>query len=196
MNRSTVAVLCVLVGVPACEAAPPPAAELCGAPHDPSTSPFALDHAVKRYAAPDVVLVDEDGDPVPLADALAGDGPVAMNFIFTTCTTICPIMSAAFAGLRGEPGVRLVSISIDPEHDRPRVLKSYAARFGPAPSWHFYTGTSEDIRTVLAAFDAQTGDKANHRPFSLVRRAGADGWTRLDGLPSARALRHELGMAP
>ena len=94
----------------------------------------------ERYTVPDVVLIDASGTPVALRTLLESDQPVALNFIFTTCTTICPVMTATFAQMRRELGeaagqVRLVSISIDPEYDRPEVLKEYAARFGAGAGW-------------------------------------------------------------
>jgi protein SCO1/2 len=149
-----------------------------------------------RLQPPDVSLVDQDGRPVRLPDLLTGDAPVALEFVFTTCTTICPVMSASFAGLQrhaGElPGLRLISISIDPEQDRPAVLRAYAARFHASPAWRFYTGTEADVRAVLVAFDAFSGGKANHRPLTFVRGAGGETWTRLDGLATGDDLAREL----
>ena len=68
--------------------------------------------------------------------------PLALNFIFTTCTTICPVMTATFSGLRRRLGseaeeLRMVSISIDPERDRPATLKAYAERFKAPAAWRF-----------------------------------------------------------
>ena len=167
-------------------AAPPP-----GAPGRPARDPLA--RSVKRYAVPRVTLLDQDGRSVQLRDVLAPDRPVALNFIFTTCTTICPVMSATFAGLRerlgdGDGGLRMISITIDPEHDRPAVLKAYARRFGADPAWSFYTGSPEEVRNVLTAFEALAGDKVEHRPVTLLRSAHGEEWVRLDGLAGAGEL--------
>jgi protein SCO1/2 len=99
-------------------------------------------------------------------------------------------MAAGFAGLRKRLGasLQLVSISIDPEHDRPAALKAWAARFGGDAGWRLYTGSAEDIRAVLEAFDASRGDKSNHQPFTLLRRANAREWVRVDGLASTEVL--------
>jgi protein SCO1/2 len=144
-----------------------------------------------------VTLLDQDGKRVPLAEALAPGGPVALNFIFTTCTSICPVMSATFASLRRQLGadgedLRMVSISIDPEHDRPAQLAAYARRFEADGRWRFYTGTAADVRTVLAAFDVLPSDKTAHQPVTMFRAAGARDWIRIDGLASAAALAGEL----
>jgi protein SCO1/2 len=145
------------------------------------------------YAVPDVELIDATGSPVGLRALLATDQPVAVNFIFTTCTTICPVMSATFAQLRRELGpeadrIRLVSITIDPEHDTPAVLASYAEHFGAPPGWSFLTGSPADVERVLRTFDAWTGSKTSHRPVTLLHRQGSGEWVRLEGLGSGAAL--------
>jgi protein SCO1/2 len=122
---------------------------------------------------------------------------VAVNFIFTTCTTICPVMTATFAQMRRALGpdagrVRLVSISIDPEYDRPQVLKSYGERFGAGGDWSFLTGDSGDVQRVLRAFAADNGSKMNHRPLTLLRAGGGGEWVRIDGLASGSQLAGEV----
>jgi protein SCO1/2 len=144
------------------------------------------------YTLPNLTLVDQDGRRVAVSEVLDGAGPVAVNFIFTSCTTVCPVLSATFAALDGkqEGGapIRRVSISIDPEHDRPAVLKAYAAQFHAAPGWRFYTGDADDIRKLLAALDVYTGDKSNHRPVTLLREGRASSWVRIDGFTTAAQL--------
>jgi protein SCO1/2 len=153
--------------------------------------------SVHRYSLPRLTLTDQDGHKVRLADALPADHAVAVSFIFTTCSTICPVASATFAGLERRLGaagkdVRLVSISIDPAHDRPATLRAYAKRFHAPPGWRFYTGDEGDIRGLLVAFEAYSGDKANHRSLTFLRRAGGDEWVRLEGFPSASDLAGEF----
>jgi protein SCO1/2 len=149
--------------------------------------------SMENYDVPDVELIDESGAHVALRTVLAADHPVAVNFIFTTCTTICPVMTATFAQMRKELGseaerIRLVSITIDPEHDTPVVLAKYAEHFDATSGWRFLTGNSADVERVLRNFDAWTGSKTNHRPVTLLRSQGDAKWVRLEGLGSGIAL--------
>jgi len=150
--------------------------------------------SMESYDVPDIDLLDESGSNVALRKLLSGDYPVAVNFIFTTCTTICPVMTATFAQMRKALGsdadrIQLVSITIDPEHDTPAVLASYAERFdATSPDWRFLTGNSKDVERVLRTFDAWSGSKTNHRPITLLRKQGASQWVRLEGLGSGTAL--------
>jgi len=153
--------------------------------------------STQHYAVPDVALIDESGASVTLRAMLDADQPLALNFIFTTCTTICPVMTATFAQMRrqlGEAGagVRLVSISIDPEYDRPEVLKAYAKLFGAGPGWAFLTGDGADIAQVLHSFDALAGSKMNHRPLTLLKSPRSPQWIRIDGLASGTELAREV----
>jgi protein SCO1/2 len=170
-----------------------PAADHCAQAAKPS--PFRRSEA--RYELPDVPLRDQAGRPFALRELSAAPGPVAVNFIFTTCTTICPVMSATFAQMRRElgkdaAGVRMVSISIDPEHDTPDVLARYAERCDAPPEWTFLTGGPGDIERVLRAFDVWTPTKTSHRPVTLVLRPERPEWVRLEGLGSGTALAAEV----
>lgn len=143
-----------------------------------------------NYDIPQLVLVDKDNNKVSLNEALATDEPVMLNFIFTTCTTICPVLSAIFAQVQRELGeeadqVRMISITIDPEYDTPERLRGYAVRFNAGPQWQFYTGASDDIVTIQKAFDAYRGSKANHEPLTFLRVPEDPQWLRVNGLASA-----------
>ena len=143
-----------------------------------------------EYDIPPLVLVDMDNNKVSLSEALAADEPVMLNFIFTTCTTICPVLSATFAQVQRELGdeaeqVKMISISIDPEYDTPERLRNYAARFKAGPQWQFYTGANDDIVAVQKAFDAYRGSKANHAPLTFLHVPEDPQWVRVNGLASA-----------
>lgn len=154
------------------------------------------------YAVPAVRLQDQDGRAVDLRALLSSPEPTVVTFIFTSCTTICPVLTRAFAHLdtaapEAVKHVRRVSISIDPEVDRPAVLKAYAREQGAGPNWTFLTGTPAQISEVLRAFDAYTGSKMSHRPVTFVRRGGSPVlsetlWTRFDGFLKGAELADEV----
>ncbi len=150
-------------------------------------------HAVAAYTVPRIQLVREDGKNVSFAEELNDGRPVILNFIYTTCTTICPLTSHTFAELQDKLGnardrVHMVSISIDPEQDTPAVLSKYAEKFGAGTQWHFYTGTVEASITAQRAFDVYRGDKMTHNPVTFIRVAPDKPWLRIDGFAKAGEL--------
>jgi protein SCO1/2 len=97
---------------------------------------------------PDFTLVERSGRTVTLAD-LRGRVWVA-NFIYTECTETCPTQSLQLSSLQAEfakePDLRLVSITVDPEHDTPEALARYAERYRVDPErWLFLTGSRRVI---------------------------------------------------
>lgn len=150
-----------------------------------------------NYDIPDVQLIDADGEVVALRGLLESGHPVALNFIFTTCTTICPVMTVTFAQMQRTLGVtaedlQLVSVTIDPEYDRPGVLKAYARQFQAEENWTFLTGDSNDIANVLRSFDSYAGSKMNHQPVTFLRNPDSDGWIRIEGLANGASLAQEV----
>lgn len=148
-----------------------------------------------NYTIPDVKLVDANGSGLPLPIRLA-DKPVILNFIFTSCGAICPVMSNVFSQVQAALGptrdeVRMVSISIDPEQDTPAVLRAYADKYGAGPQWQMLTGSVEDSIAVQRAFGVYRGDKMNHLPTTFLRARPGQPWVRLDGFASAADILHE-----
>jgi len=146
-----------------------------------------------RYTVPHLALRSAADDPVDIAELLREDKPVMLNFIFTSCTAICPVMTATFARVRAELGperseLRMISVSIDPEHDTPSRLAEYAQRFRADKDWIFLTGTVPDIVGLQRAFDNYRGDKMNHQPITFMRISPDAPWVRVEGFTSARAL--------
>ena len=150
-----------------------------------------------EYVIPHVTLVRDDGKSVSLPDELNDGRPVVMNFIFTTCTTICPLLSQTLAQLQGELSaardrVHIVSISIDPEADTPAVLRAYARRYHAGSEWQHYTGTVQAIIETARAFHVYNGDKMGHSPVTLVRVAPGKPWVRFDGFATSDELLREI----
>ena len=152
---------------------------------------------VASYTVPEVTLTDQKGQAVSLRAVVDADRPVMLNFFFTSCTAICPVMTATLAKAQRELGadsdkIRMVSISIDPEHDTPAVLAEYATRFDAGPQWHFLTGRLEDSIAVQRAFEAYRGDKMDHTPATFLRAAPGRPWVRIDGFATSDELAREF----
>jgi cytochrome oxidase Cu insertion factor (SCO1/SenC/PrrC family) len=145
------------------------------------------------YPVPDVTLVDQGGAVVRLAEELGRPGPVLLQFLFTSCTTVCPALAGTFAAAQERlPGARLLSISIDPDEDTPARLAAYGRRFGAGPRWRLLTGRLADVIAVERAFGAYRGNKMRHEPLTWARAAPGQPWLRLDGLPTAAELVAEV----
>ena len=102
--------------------------------------------------APAFTLTDQDGRPFD-SSRLAGKVWVA-DFIYTRCGASCPTLGAQMAALqktfRSEPGVAFISISVDPRHDRPAVLRRYAREFGAdRSSWSFLCGDADATDALI-----------------------------------------------
>ena len=138
------------------------------------------------YETPAVRLVRDDGKSVWLAREMDDGRAVVLNFIFTSCSSICPLVSQTFAefqrrlGPEGR-GVHLMSISIDPEQDTPARLAAYAHRFHAGPQWQYYTGTLAASLAAQRAFDVYRGEKMSHTPVTLMRAAPGEPWLRIEG---------------
>jgi cytochrome oxidase Cu insertion factor (SCO1/SenC/PrrC family) len=138
---------------------------------------------------PAVVLVDQRGTRVGLREVLAQPGPLLVQFVFTACGTICPVLTqTAAAAQREVPGLQIVSISIDPDEDTPERLARYAQRHGADKGWRFLTGSPDDSIGAQRAFDAYAGNKMRHRPLSFLRGASAGDWLRVEGAFTAADL--------
>lgn len=107
--------------------------------------------------APPFELTDQEGRPLALAD-LAGKA-VLLDFVFTRCSGPCPILTGIHVDVQRvlpdalRDRVRFVSISLDPEHDRPEVLGAYAqARGADLAGWSFLTGPSDVVDEVIRGY--------------------------------------------
>ena len=152
---------------------------------------------VENVAVPGVTLVDQNGRRVLLTTYLESEQPVLVDFIFSSCSTICPVLSAGFVNLQGKLGeesrkVRMVSISIDPENDRPKVMREYLKRYRAKPGWDFLTGSRIDIDAVMRAFNAYVPDKMSHYPLMFIRSPKDGTWIRTFGIMSTAELINEV----
>jgi len=151
---------------------------------------------IEKYTVPDVTLVNQDGKRINFKTFLDTDKPVILDFIYGTCTTICPVLSIGFSHFQKKMGpdvdkVRLVSISIDPDNDTPQVMKEYLQRYNAREGWDFLTGKRDDIIKVMRAFDAYVTNKMNHYPLTILHGTGEKNWIRINELLSTSDLMKE-----
>ena len=132
------------------------------AAHEPSkTKTEASRRVTSNVKMPPFTLIDQEGNPFNAENKLRGK-VVAINFIYTTCSDVCPLFTVEFArlqqALRSQTKLNffLVSITTDPEIDSPKVLKAYARRFGADfQNWAFLTGEESHLKEVWKGFGVQ-----------------------------------------
>ena len=146
------------------------------------------DPAGLELEIPDVAVVDQEGRELRFVSDLIAGKVVAMNFVFTTCTTVCPPMGAIFGRLQSRLGdrvgrdVHLVSVSIDPATDSPERLKAWSRRFDAGSGWTLVTGDKREITRLLKALGVFTAGFEDHSPLLLVGDGESGRWTRSSGL--------------
>jgi protein SCO1/2 len=135
-------------------------------------------------------LLDQEGRKVRFASEVIGDRIVAVDFVYTTCTTVCPVLSAVFAQVQERLGDRLgrevvlLSITVDPVRDKPQRLRAYAAKHGAREGWTWLTGSKRDVDEVLTAMGAYTPNFEDHPAMVLVGDGRTGEWTRFFGFPA------------
>jgi protein SCO1/2 len=158
-------------------------------PRHPAEAAPGYARQVANYRLPQLALQRTDGTAVKFPQELDDGRPVMLNFIYTTCTAICPILSQTFAEVQRRLGperaqVHMVSITIDPEEDTAQEMAAYAKRLDAGKQWGFYTGTLDASVSLQKAFQAYFGDKMHHRPVTFLRAAPGQPWVRLEGFAS------------
>ncbi|WP_313913836.1 SCO family protein [Tahibacter sp.] len=143
----------------------------------------------------DVPVQDQSGRSLHFHRDLVQGRLVAINFVFTRCTTVCPLLGARFAQVQKQLGddagrVALISVSIDPANDTPQELARWGRAFGAAPGWSLVTGARADIDQLARSLGASAADPASHVPLVLLidERGKPRPWRRLDGLADATVL--------
>ena len=111
-----------------------------------------LDDLPISGSVPDFKFTDSNGETITRED-MEGKVWVA-DFIFTTCTMACPIMTGNMniihKSFKDDNNVRIISISVYPEYDTPEVLKEYASRYNAnTDRWHFLTGPEESVKNII-----------------------------------------------
>jgi protein SCO1 len=147
---------------------------------------------------PNVELITQDGQKVHFYDDLIKGKIVAIDLIYTTCQYSCPLETARLAQVQRKLGDRVgkdiffYSISIDPDHDTPEVLRAYMEKFHVGPGWTFLTGRKEDIIFLSRRLGLYTTSSVNadgHIAHLLIGNEAIGQWVRSSALdnPSFQA---------
>ena len=154
---------------------------------------------------PDVMLTTHEGTEVRFYQDLVKGKVVLINFMYATCTDSCPTFTANLVraqrlfGDRVGRDVFMYSISLDPEHDSPQVLRGYVQNYGVQPGWTFLTGSMADITTLrrrLGLRDpdpAIDADKTQHIGVVLYGNERLDRWAACPALSEPREIVKYVG---
>ncbi|MEM7429390.1 MAG: SCO family protein, partial [Pseudomonadota bacterium] len=159
----------------------------------------------QRYFT-DVELIDQGNRPHRFYSDLLHDKVVVMTAFFTRCKDSCPVATAKILQLQDHLGERLgkdvhfISLTVDPAHDTPGELKTFADKLGANPAWHFLTGKEENIRlahTRLGTFGPNSAtakqDPEAHGNNIFLGNLRTGLWKKIFGPAiSASALAKEL----
>ena len=169
---------------------PAPTPQPSASPTEATTSE---NYSFSSMQIPNVRVLDQNGKALDFYSDLVKGRNVAINFIFTTCTTVCPVLTATFRRVQTElansqANVQLISVSVDPTVDTPERLRDFAEKFKAGPGWTFVTGDKTEIDSLLQRLGAGVGNKNDHTSMVLIGNDPADVWTRTYGLSSPTVL--------
>lgn len=165
-------------------------------PVDPAAQPSTPKTESYSFSAakiPHARVLDQNGNQLNFYTDLIKGKSVAINFVFTTCTAICPSLTATFHKVQQEArarrvNVQLISVSVDPTIDTPERLQEFAKKFKAEPGWTFVTGDKAEIDSLLQALGVAITNKNDHTPMVLIGNEVADQWTRAYGLSSPKTI--------
>ncbi|HEX5736277.1 MAG TPA: SCO family protein [Blastocatellia bacterium] len=159
----------------------------------------AQDRRPPKDAITNVRVVDQDGKRINFYEDLVKGRVVAINFIYTTCTAICPMQGNQFARLQTMLGdrlgkdVMLISISADPEADSAQKLKTWLSHFGSKQGWTFVTGEKSEIDRLSRALTGDQARKGDHSPAMFIGNYDKGVWKRVYGLAEPERLTRLIG---
>ena len=169
------------------------------------STPAAADNS--RYGAnyfPNVILTTQDGKKVHFYDDVLKGKSVVIDMIYTTCGYACPLETARLVQVQKMLGDRVgkdiffYSITIDPQHDTPKVLKAYAEKYHVGPGWTFLTGKKSDIELLgkklgLWNNEPDPNNPDGHTPSVLIGNEPGGQWMRNAATDNPRFLANMIG---
>lgn len=154
--------------------------------HPPATA-IDVDERDAVVRLPELVLLDQHGEAIRLVSELIGERIVVVDFIYTSCTTVCPVASAMLSEVQKRLGervgrdVRLVSITVDPLRDTPARLLEFSRRYEAGDGWFWVTGSPDRIARTLKGFGTWTPNFEDHPAVTMVGDGSTGRWTRFYG---------------
>jgi protein SCO1/2 len=163
--------------------------------------PHAKHRAMMQQSAPpsaeyadidlrDRILLTQDNEEVAFVSDVIGDNIIVMDFVYTTCTTVCPVLSALFSQVQTQLGdslgddVLLVSLTVDATRDTPQRLKAYSMQHRAGEDWIWLTGPKPTMDDVLTGLGAYSVNFEDHPSMVIVGDALTGEWKRMFGFPS------------
>lgn len=133
---------------------------------------------------PNLPLVTHEGKSVRFYEDLVKDKIVVFNFIYTSCSDICPLMTARLAQVQKRLGDRvgrnifMYSITLDPAYDSPERLDRHARAFNVGPGWLFLTGKPEDLDLIRHKLGERSRSLSEHRNDLVLGNGKTGEWER------------------
>lgn len=143
---------------------------------------------------PDVMLLDQNSKERRLKSEVIGDRIVVMDFVYTSCTTVCPVVSAIMGEVQQKLGgrvgreVALVSLTVDPVRDTPARLRDYARSRGAGAGWSWLTGSTTAVNDTLKGLGTWTPNFEDHPVVMMVGDGRTGKWTRFYGFADPAML--------
>jgi len=165
-----------------------------------SPVPIVASSSDRVQTIPDTAVLDQNGADRQFYTDLVEDKIVAVNFVFTRCTMICPMLGFKFGQLRkllGEQAgesIHLISITTDPGYDTPQRLNTWAQKFNAGPGWNLVTGDKQDIDQLLKSLKAFSADKQDHSSLVLLINEPLNEWRWLDGESDPKLIYSALSL--
>lgn len=151
-----------------------------------------------KVQVPDLQVVLQTGEQKHFYTDLVKDKVVVIQFVFTQCGMICPMLGVKFGGLQKRLGeqlgkdIHLLSISIDPANDTPEKMHQWAAQFQAQPGWDQVTGSKSVIDQILKSLQSFAPERESHSALLLLGNEPAGVWKRVDGGTSLDVLNDEI----
>jgi len=149
-----------------------------------------------REHFPNVPLVTQDKRTVRFYDDLIKNKVLIIQFMFTNCEQYCLMVTPNLVRVQTElqkraaGRVTMISITVDPVHDTPGVLKEYASKFHVRPGWQFLTGQKSDIDQIRRGLGVYDPDdkKIEHMNVLTIGKESSGQWLAIGGLAKPEVI--------